>query len=127
MSSLFLQVNQFWKHPKPYLEVKLFKVADALTFEIVDLGALAALAIIISELGLGRIARHVHAEVGHVLPGVHAEAVQLVVAHVEAGLAGGRAAQLPSLLRVLGRVAPLLEAVARVLGTLERAHGDVDH
>ncbi len=40
---------------------------------------------------------------------VHAEAVELIVAHVEACLAGGSLAQLPPLLRVFSRVPPRLQ------------------
>jgi hypothetical protein len=40
---------------------------------------------------------------------MHAEAMELIVAHVEACLAGGRLAQLPPLLRILSRVPPRLQ------------------
>ncbi len=49
------------------LEVELLEVADALALEVVDLGALAALAVVVGQLGLGRVSRHVHSEVRHVL------------------------------------------------------------
>ena len=49
------------------LEVELLEVADALALEVVDLGALAALAVVVGQLGLGRVPRHVHPEVRHVL------------------------------------------------------------
>ena len=109
-----------------YLEVKLFKVADALTLEVVDIGALAPLTVVVGQLGLGRVPRHVHPKVRDILARVHAEAVQLIVAHVEAGLAGGRFAQLASLLRIFGGDASFLEAVARVLGALQCADGHID-
>ncbi len=49
------------------LEVELLEVADALALEVVDLGALAALAVVVGQLGLGRVPRHVHPKVRHVL------------------------------------------------------------
>ena len=58
---------------------------------------------------------------------MHAQAVQLVVAHVEAGLALGLLAQLLPLLVVEVRVPSLLKAVPCILGTLEGAEGYVHH
>ena len=125
-NSLALEQNQVL-----ILKIERLVVTSSLALERVDRSADALVAVVVEEFALGRLLGHVHAEVGHVLSRVHAQAVPGLLADVKARLASGTPAQGLPLLGVVVPVPVLLEAVPRVLGAHElprlvvRHHGGV--
>ena len=96
------------------VEIELLGIAGPGALHVVDLGAVPLVALVVGQQGVVVL---VHAEVHHVPPVPHVEALVAVRADVEAALARGALAQLLPLLVISGRIGAFKETVLCLFGT----------